>query len=100
MGWGLALLGLGIGLGLAVVGGGLGIGRLSASALEGAARQPEMLGALRTTGIVFAALIEAFTFFAIILAYVLAGQAMKLSGAPGQAGAGAPAAVGAEHPGK
>jgi F-type H+-transporting ATPase subunit c len=77
MGWGFALLGLGIGMGLAVVGGGLGIGRLSGSALEGAARQPEMLGALRTTAIVLAALIEAFTFTAIILAYLLAGNSMK-----------------------
>jgi F-type H+-transporting ATPase subunit c len=93
MGWGFALLGLGIGLGLAVVGGGLGIGRLSASALEGAARQPEMLGPLRTTAIVLAALIEAFTFFAIILAYVLAGNAMsKAEG--GKAETAPPPAVG------
>ena len=98
MGWGLALLGLGIGMGLAVVGGGLGIGRLSASALEGSARQPELLGTLRNTAIVFAALIEAFTFLVIILTFVLAGQAMKKADEPA-AGAKS-AAVATEHPGQ
>lgn len=96
MGWGLAVLGLGIGLGLAVIGGGLGIGRLSGSALEGAARQPEMLGSLRTTGIVFAALIEGFTFFAIILAYLLAGDAMKKAEG-GKAETPPPAATSTNH---
>jgi F-type H+-transporting ATPase subunit c len=98
MGWGLALLGLGVGMGLAVVGGGLGIGRLSASALEGSARQPEMLGTLRNTAIVFAALIEAFTFLVIILTFVLAGQAMKKEEAP--AGGTKTPAVAPENPGK
>ena len=92
MGWGLAVLGLGLGLGLVVIGGGLGIGKLAASALEGAARQPETLGALRTTGIVFAALIEGFVFFAIILAYLLAGEAMKKADG-GQAETAPPAAT-------
>jgi F-type H+-transporting ATPase subunit c len=79
MGWGFALLGMGVGMGLAVVGGGLGIGRLAASALEGSARQPEMMGALRNMAIVLLAFIEAFTFLVIILAFVLASQAMKKS---------------------
>jgi F-type H+-transporting ATPase subunit c len=81
-----------------VVGGGLGIGRLSASALEGSARQPELLGTLRNTAIVFAALIEAFTFLVIILTFVLAGQAMKKADAP--APDAKPAAVATEHPGQ
>jgi F-type H+-transporting ATPase subunit c len=54
-----------IGAGLATLGAALGIGRLAASAAEGTARQPEAGGAIRTTMIIAAALIEGFTFYAI-----------------------------------
>jgi F-type H+-transporting ATPase subunit c len=63
----MGLLGAAIGAGLAVVGAGLGIGKLAAAALEGAARQPEAAGDLRTTMIIAAALIEGVAFFAIIV---------------------------------
>lgn len=63
----MGLLGAGIGAGLAVIGAGLGIGRLAAAALEGASRQPEAAGNLRTTMIIAAALIEGVAFFAIIV---------------------------------
>jgi len=98
MGWGLAVLGLGIGMGLVAVGGGLGIGRIGAAAAEGTARQPEATGPIRTTAIILAALIEGFVFFAIILALVLSNQAM---GKAETAGAQKPAAaVGAQNPEK
>ena len=42
-----APVGAGLAAGLAVVGAGIGIGKLAASALEGSARQPEMMGKLR-----------------------------------------------------
>ena len=54
-----------IGAGLATIGAGLGIGRLAASSTEGIARQPEAAGAIRTTMIIAAALIEGVAFFAI-----------------------------------
>ena len=69
---GLGYLGAGIGAGLAVIGGALGIGKLAASALEGIARQPEAMGDIRTTMIIAAALIEGFTFFAIVVTLLLA----------------------------
>lgn len=56
-----------IGAGLVTIGGGYGIGRLAASAMEGTARQPEAGGAIRTSMIIAAALIEGFTFFALIV---------------------------------
>jgi len=56
-----------IGAGLATIGGGYGIGRLAAAAMEGTARQPEATGDIRTSMIIAAALIEGFTFFAIIV---------------------------------
>lgn len=68
----IGLLGAGIGAGLAVIGAGLGIGRLAASALEGAARQPEATGDLRALMIVAAALIEGAAFFALVICLLLA----------------------------
>ena len=48
-----------IGAGLAAVGAGIGIGRIGGSALESMARQPEMMGDIRTNMIIAAALVEA-----------------------------------------
>lgn len=74
---GLSYLGAGLGAGLVVFGAALGIGRLASGALEGMARQPEMSGDLRTAMIIAAALIEGFTFFALVVTFMLATQAPK-----------------------
>lgn len=68
----LSYLAAGLGSGLIVVGAALGIGKLAAAALEGIARQPEMSGDLRTAMIIAAALIEGFTFFALVVTFMLA----------------------------
>jgi len=68
----LAFLSAGFGAGLAVIGAGLGIGKLAAAALEGSARQPTVLGDVRTTMIIAAALIEGVTLFAIVVCLLLA----------------------------
>jgi len=64
---GLGYIGAGLGAGLTLVGAGLGIGKLASSALEGTARQPEAGGAIRTTMIIAAALIEGLAFFALVI---------------------------------
>mgnify|MGYP000901359929 CR=1 FL=1 len=64
---GLACMGAAIGCGLVVIGGGHGIGNIGASALSSIARQPEAGGRIFTSMIISAALIEGFTFFAIIV---------------------------------
>jgi F-type H+-transporting ATPase subunit c len=68
-GQGPALINLGgaIGAGLVVIGAGLGIGKLAASAVESMARQPEVAGSIQTAMIIAAALIEGFTFFALVI---------------------------------
>ena len=48
-----------------------GIGHLAGSALEGIARQPEAGGRIGTNMIIAAALIEGFTFFALVICYQL-----------------------------
>ena len=72
MGNSLAHLSAGIGAGLAVIGGAAGIGRLAAAAMEGSARQPQVLGDIRTTMIIAAALIEGVTLFAEVVCVLLA----------------------------
>jgi F-type H+-transporting ATPase subunit c len=80
--YGLALIGAGIGAGLAGVGGGLGIGAIGGRACEAIARQPEAGGRIFTTMIISAALIEGFTFFAMVvclLGWVTAGHFAPLA---------------------
>ena len=61
----LAWLAAGIGAGLVVIGGGLGIGKLASSAMDASGRQPEAAGAIRTSMIIAAALIEGIGFAAL-----------------------------------
>ncbi len=72
---GLSYLAAGFGSGLIVFGAALGIGKLATGALEGMARQPELSGDLRTAMIIAAALIEGFTFFALVVTFMLATKA-------------------------
>ncbi|MFH1619018.1 MAG: ATP synthase F0 subunit C [bacterium] len=69
---GIGPVGAGLGAGLVLVGAAFGIARLAAAALEGTARQPEAAGALRTTMIIAAALIEGLAFFALVICLLAA----------------------------
>ncbi len=70
-GKGLALAGLGIGIGLVVFGAAKGIGNIGGHAVDAIARQPEAGGPIGTNMIISAALIEGFTFFALIIAILI-----------------------------
>ena len=61
----LAWLAAGLGAGLVVIGAGLGIGKLASSAMDASGRQPEAAGAIRTSMIIAAALIEGIGFAAL-----------------------------------
>ena len=74
---GLAIFGIGLGVAFLVCGAAYGIGKLSASAVESIARQPEAAGNIRGAAIVLAALIEGFTFFALIVLLLAAGKVDK-----------------------
>ena len=69
---GLGYIGAGIGAGLCLIGASFGIARLASAALEGTARQPEAAGALRTSMIIPAALIEGLGFFALVICLLVA----------------------------
>jgi F0F1-type ATP synthase membrane subunit c/vacuolar-type H+-ATPase subunit K len=74
---GLAIFGVAIGVGLLVCGAAYGIGKMASAAVEGIARQPEAAGNIRGAAIVLAALIEGFTFFALIVILLAARSVSK-----------------------
>lgn len=59
-----------LGAGLTTIGAAFGIGKLGSSALESMARQPEVAGNIQTAMIIAAALIEGFTFFALVICFL------------------------------
>jgi F-type H+-transporting ATPase subunit c len=61
----------GIGAGIVTIGAGLGIGKIASAAMDGTARQPEATGAIRTTMIIAAAMIEGVALFGIIVCVLL-----------------------------
>ena len=78
---GLGIAGIGLGVGLLVFGAAKGIGNIGANAVQSTARQPEAGNAIFLQMIISAALIEGFTFFALIVAQGLAGTWGALAGA-------------------
>jgi F-type H+-transporting ATPase subunit c len=73
---GQAYIGVFLGAGLCLIGGAYGISKLSAAALEGAARQPEASGSLQTMMIIPAAMIEGLGLLALV-AVLLAALALN-----------------------
>ena len=71
---GIAVLGAALGAGVVTFGAAKGIGHLAGQAMEGIARQPEAGGRIGTNMIIAAALIEGFTFFALVICLQLAGK--------------------------
>lgn len=71
---GLMGLGAGIGAGLVCIGAAKGIGHLAGSAVESMARQPEVRNNAFIAMIIAAALIEGFTFFALVVCQGLGGS--------------------------
>ena len=74
---GLVALGAGLGAGLTTMGAAKGIGHLAGEAVSGIARQPEAGARIFTSLIIAAALIEGFTFFALVICN---GLVAKLAG--------------------
>ena len=68
---GLALLGAGIAAGLAAIGTGVGNGMVISKMLESMARQPELMGDLRTTMFIGVGLIEALPILSIVVGFLV-----------------------------
>lgn len=74
LGIGIGVAGAMIGVGLVVAGAAKGIGNIGGNAVEAIARQPEAGGRIGTNMIIAAALIEGFTFFALIVGIMALGH--------------------------
>jgi F-type H+-transporting ATPase subunit c len=64
---GIANAGGAIGAGIAALGAGVGVGQIGKGALESMARQPEILGDIRSNMILAAALVEGVALFGVIV---------------------------------
>ena len=73
-GAGAAALGASIGAGIIVFGAAKGIGNIGSSAVESIARQPEAGARIFTAMLISAALIEGFTFFALLIPFFAYGN--------------------------
>ena len=71
LGVGVGAAGIMIGAGVGIAGAARGIGNIGGSAVEAIARQPEAKGSIGTNMIIAAALIEGFTFFALVIGLIL-----------------------------
>ena len=71
---GLAVLGVSVGTALVVMGAAKGISAIASNAVESIARQPEAAGRIFTSMLISAALIEGFTFFALVVCLLVAGK--------------------------
>ena len=65
----LAFFAAGIGAGLVVIGAGFGIGKIASAAMDASGRNPEVLGDIRTSMIIAAALIEGVAFSVLLSAF-------------------------------
>lgn len=63
-------LGVSLGAGLIVLGAAKGIGNIGGNAVQSIARQPEAGGRIFTAMLLAAALIEGFTFFALLIPFL------------------------------
>lgn len=68
------IAGIMLGVGVIVSGAAKGIGNIGGNAVEAIARQPEAKGSIGTNMIIAAALIEGFTFFALVIALIMMGK--------------------------
>lgn len=68
---GLIAIAVGLAIGVAAIGSGIGMGIAGGKALEGMARQPEIIGELRTNMILAFAFMESLTIYGLVIAFLL-----------------------------
>lgn len=71
---GLVAIAAALAIGLSTIGPGIGEGIVASKALEGMARQPEIIGDLRTNMLISLAMMEALAIFGLVIAFMLFGK--------------------------
>jgi len=70
---GLTAIAAALAIGLSTIGPGIGEGIAASKALEGMARQPEIIGDLRTNMLISLAMMEALGIFGLVISFMLFG---------------------------
>ncbi|MBQ2764873.1 MAG: ATP synthase F0 subunit C [Firmicutes bacterium] len=71
IGTGLQAIAAALAIGLSTIGPGVGEGIAASKALEGMARQPEIIGDLRTNMLISLAMMEALGIFGLVISFML-----------------------------
>ena len=71
---GLVAIAAALAICLSTIGPGIGEGIAASKALEGMARQPEIIGDLRTNMLISLAMMEALAIFGLVIAFMLFGK--------------------------
>ena len=71
IGTGLQAIAAALAIGLSTIGPGVGEGIAASEALEGMARQPEIIGDLRTNMLISLAMMEALGIFGLVISFML-----------------------------
>ena len=71
---GLTAIAAALAIGLSTIGPGIGEGIAASKALDGMARQPEIIGDLRTNMLISLAMMEALAIFGLVIAFMLFGK--------------------------
>ena len=71
IGTGLQAIAAALAIGLSTIGPGVGEGIAASKALEGMARQPEIIGDLRTNMLISLAMMEALGIFGLVISFLL-----------------------------
>lgn len=71
IGTGLQAIAAALAIGLSTIGPGIGEGIAASKALEGMARQPEIIGDLRTNMLISLAMMEALGIFGLVISFML-----------------------------
>lgn len=71
---GLVAIAAALAIGLSTIGPGIGEGIAASKALEGMARQPEIIGDLRTNMLISLAMMEALAIFGLVISFMLFAQ--------------------------
>lgn len=71
---GLIAIASALAIGLSTIGPGIGEGIAASKALEGMARQPELIGDLRTNMLICLAMMEALAIFGLVISFMLFGN--------------------------
>lgn len=71
---GIIAIGVALAVSIAGLGGGIGMGMIGGKAMESIAKQPELMGDIRTLTFITLAFIETLTIYGLLISFMLYGK--------------------------